>query len=255
MVRLTEIRLDGHVSVVTGGTSGIGLGIALGLAQAGARVAVWSRSADERRRAAGYSAAGLHHVVCDVTEESQVEAALERTVAALGPVGSCFTAAGVNRQDPSVGMAPGTFRAVLRTNLEGTFLTLRTAARHMTGHGRRGSLVAVSSIAAATGQARTAHYAAAKAAVGELVGVAAVELARHGIRANTIVPGFVDTPMLAPFLGSARFVDRVLPRVPLGRWAVPKDLGPLAVYLAGPASRGLTGAQFVVDGGYSRSWH
>ncbi|MFE6054258.1 SDR family NAD(P)-dependent oxidoreductase [Kitasatospora sp. NPDC056446] len=246
--------MDGQVGVVTGGSSGIGLGIARDLARAGARVAVWSRTAGGARHTAGRSA-GLHHVACDVSREHEVEAALERTVEVLGPVDFCFTAAGVNRQDPSLAMAPETFRSVLRTNLEGTFLTLRAAARHMAGHGRGGSLVAVSSIAAATGQARTAHYAAGKAAVGALVGAAAPELARHGIRANAIVPGFVDTPMLAPHLASARFVDRVLPRVPAGRWGVPDDLGGLAVHLAGPASRGVTGVSFVVDGGYSHSWH
>ncbi|MFJ2510945.1 SDR family NAD(P)-dependent oxidoreductase [Streptomyces griseoviridis] len=258
MTEPTPTRLDGHVAVVTGGSSGIGLGIAAGLAEAGARVAVWSRTADRSDsplRELGDGGRDLLGIACDVSRESDVEAAMQRTVDCLGPVDSCFAAAGINRQDASLTLSADDFRSVLRTNLDGTFLALRTAARHMSARGRGGSLAAVSSIAATTGQSRTAHYAASKAALGAMVRTLAVELAPHHIRVNTIVPGFVATPMLAPFLSSRRFVDRVLPRVPLRRWATPSDFGSLAVQLAGPTAQGLTGTQIVVDGGYSRSWH
>ncbi|MFI9811764.1 SDR family NAD(P)-dependent oxidoreductase [Saccharothrix variisporea] len=239
------LPLRGHVAVVTGGTSGIGAGLVAGLVDAGAAVAVWSRTARTSSRASG--AALL--VDCDVADAAQVRRAVGVTLAELGAVDSCFTAAGINRQDAALDTAPAVFRSVVRVNLEGTFHVFRLLAGHMRDRGR-GNLVAVSSIAALSGQARTAHYAASKAALVGLTEAAAVELRPHGIAVNVVVPGFVATPMLAPHLADRRFVDRVLPRIPLGRWAVPDDFAALAVHLATTRA---SGGRFLVDGGYTVS--
>ncbi len=155
--------LEGQVALVTGGNSGIGLGIARALARAGAGVVVRGTS-EERNRAAleelrtyGPSVMALR---CDVGDEAGVEAAFGRTVAAMGKVDACFANAGVGGMAPSF-LEPtlDEWRRVLRVNLEGAFLTLRAAARHMVERGEGGSLVATGSLAAIEGQARGEHYA------------------------------------------------------------------------------------------------
>jgi NAD(P)-dependent dehydrogenase (short-subunit alcohol dehydrogenase family) len=136
-------------------------------------------------------------------------------------------------------------------NLDGAFFTLRAAARHMVDGGHGGALVVTSSLAAISGQPRGEHYAATKGGVIAMMRALAVELARHGVRANAILPGWIDTPMTERTLRWDRFVDKVLPRVPVRRWGGPADFGAIAVYLASDASAYHTGDTFVIDGGYS----
>lgn len=137
------------------------------------------------------------------------------------------------------------------TNLDGAFFTLRAAARHMVARGEGGSLVVTSSIAARAAQPRGENYAASKAGVEALVRGLGVELARHGIRANAIVPGWVSTPLADALLESEGVRTKVLPRVPMRRWGVGDDFRGVAVFLASRASAYMTGQALVVDGGYS----
>jgi NAD(P)-dependent dehydrogenase (short-subunit alcohol dehydrogenase family) len=148
-------------------------------------------------------------------------------------------------------MTTAEWRRVMSVNLDGTFFTLRAAARHMVERGDGGSLVVTSSLAALSGQARGEHYAATKGGVISMMKSLAVELARFGVRANAIVPGWIDTPMTERTLRWDKFVERVLPRVPMRRWGVREDFGGLAVYLAADASRYHTGDTFIIDGGYA----
>jgi NAD(P)-dependent dehydrogenase (short-subunit alcohol dehydrogenase family) len=239
------VNLTGRTAVVTGGTSGIGLAMARALAAAGATVAVWSRRATARN-----AEPGLVPVACDVTDPAAVERATAVSAARLGGIDVCVTAAGVNAPHPFLTTRPAAVRDSLAVNLTGTFLTLRAVGARMVADGG-GSLIAVSSIAGLRGQATTADYAAGKAAVTGLVGAIAAELAGHGVRANVVVPGYVRTPLLEPYLADPRFTAKVVARVPLGRIAEPHELGALAVFLAGPGAAGMTGAQLVADGGYT----
>lgn len=247
--------LTGHVALVTGGNGGIGLGFADGLARAGADVAVWgtneekNAAAVEHLRAHGRRAEAFR---CDVGDEAQVEEAFAATVAALGKVDSCFANAGVpGTGTPFVDTTLEEWHRVLRVNLDGAFLTFRAAARHMVERGEGGSLVGTSSLAAIEGQPRGQHYAAGKGGMVSMVKALAVELARHGIRANTVLPGWIETAMAEPLLQWDRFRERVLPRVPVGRWGTPDDFAGVAVYLASPASAYHTGDTFLIDGGYA----
>lgn len=250
----SDFDLSGKVGLVTGGNSGIGFAIAAGLARAGADVCIWSRDEERneaaRRRLAalGVRAAAL---ACDVSQAEQVDAALAATLAEFGRIDSCFACAGTPpRGSRFLELGLAEFREVLAVNLDGAFLTLQGAARDMVGRGEGGSLVGVASLAALSGQPRGQHYAASKAGLVALVNSCAVELGRHGIRANSILPGWIETPMAHATLASQPVIDRVLPRVPAGRWGVPDDIAGIAVYLAADASRYHSGDSFLVDGGY-----
>lgn len=247
--------LTGKVALVTGGNSGIGLGMAEGLAQAGADVCVWGTNREKNAFAARKLEQHGKRVLalqCDVGDEKQVEQAFTDTLRGLGRVDACFANAGVPPLAPSfVDMTTDEWQRVLRVNLDGAFFTLRAAARHMIERGGGGSLVATSSLASMEGQARGQHYAATKGGLVSMIKALAVELARHDIRANSLVPGWIDTPMTAPILNMDAFKERVLKRVPLRRWGSPPDFAGIAVYLAGDASSYHTGDTFVIDGGYA----
>ncbi|HZD65356.1 MAG TPA: SDR family NAD(P)-dependent oxidoreductase [Acidimicrobiales bacterium] len=247
--------LHGTAALVTGGNSGIGLGMARGLAAAGADVAIWGTSEAKNHAAAAELEELGGRVValaCDVGDEDRVEEAFAETVARLGGLDACFANAGVSGRAPSfLEMTLDEWHRVLRVNLDGAFLTLRAAARCLVGQGRGGSLVATASLAAVEGQARGQHYAATKGGLVSMMKALAVELARYGVRANTILPGWVETPMTEPAFAWDRFREKVLPRVPVRRWGVPDDFAGIACYLASGASTYHTADTFVIDGGYS----
>jgi NAD(P)-dependent dehydrogenase (short-subunit alcohol dehydrogenase family) len=250
------LDLEGKVSLVTGGNSGIGLGMADALAQAGADVCIWGTREEknaralERLRAHGTRVLALR---CDVGDEQAVDEAFATTVRELGKVDSCFANAGVG------GSSPGGFaefpteqwRRVMRVNLDGVFYTFRAAARHMIERGGGGSLAVTSSLSATEGAPRNQAYASSKGAVISMVKGLAVELARHGIRANSIQPGWIESDMTAKTLAWPKFQEKVGTRIPMRRWGVGADFGGLAVYLASDLSAYHTGDNFVIDGGYA----
>ena len=191
--------LTGHAALVTGGNSGIGLGMAEALAEAGADVAIWgtnegkNATALEQLKTYGTNVAAIR---CDVGDETQVEEAFAATLEALGKVDSCFANAGIGGGAPAFEeFTLESWRRVTRVNLDGVFLTFRAAVRHMKERGGGGSLVVTSSLSAVEGAARNQAYASAKGGVVSMVKGLAVELARYGIRANSILPGWIETPM------------------------------------------------------------
>jgi NAD(P)-dependent dehydrogenase (short-subunit alcohol dehydrogenase family) len=251
---LAMFDLRGRTALVTGGNSGIGLGMADALAAAGASVAIWGTNAARNDEAVAHlrrHGGEVHGFVCDVGDEEAVERAFAATVEALGGVDACLANAGVGGAgQPFVEMTLAEWRRVLRVNLDGAFLTLRAATRHLVARGG-GSLVAVTSGSAYQGQARGQHYGASKAGLIALVRAIAVEHARDGIRANLVMPGWVATPMTGPLQGWAKFEERVIGRTPIRRWGRPEDFGGIAVYLASDASRWHTGDVITIDGGYN----
>jgi NAD(P)-dependent dehydrogenase (short-subunit alcohol dehydrogenase family) len=136
-------------------------------------------------------------------------------------------------------------------NVDGTFLTLREAAAHMIERGEGGSLIAVGSVSAIHGAPANQAYSSSKAAIGSLVRGMAVELARHHIRCNVLMPGWTETEMTAPLLAWDTFVENTTKRTPARRWGLPDDMGRVAVFLADPTLDFHTGDTVVVDGGYS----
>jgi NAD(P)-dependent dehydrogenase (short-subunit alcohol dehydrogenase family) len=247
--------LEGHVSVITGGNGGIGLGIAQGLASAGAQIAIWGRNrektvdAAESMRNVGFR---VHYEVCDVSDEDQVHTAFQSTLASCGKIDSVIANAGI----PSKPQLPWDisleeWRRIHAVNLDGTFLTLREGSRYFVDRGSGGSMIVVSSTSAIHGAPATAAYATSKTAVLGLMRSFAVALGRHKVRVNALLPGWTDTDMLAPGKSHQRFVEATVSRTPVRRWADPSDYAGAAIYLADPRWSFHTGDALVVDGGYT----
>ena len=223
---MNPFDLHGHVALVTGGNGGIGLGLAHALRGAGADVALWGTNTSKNSRAvAELEPLGtrVEALVCDIADEAAVDAAMAETLSRLGRVDSCFANAGTaggGRRFTDIALEE--WQRILRVNLDGTFLTLRAVARHMIERGGGGSLVATSSLTAIEAAPTSEHYAASKSGVLALVRSLAVELARHGIRANALMPGWIETDLNRALLGSDVGQTRILPRVPLRRWGTPR---------------------------------
>jgi NAD(P)-dependent dehydrogenase (short-subunit alcohol dehydrogenase family) len=248
--------LGGKVALVTGGNGGIGLGMARALAEAGADVAIWGRNAAKNAAAREELARSGRRVLalgCDVGDQAAVHAAFARTLEVLGRVDACFANAGVSGRGVAsfLDLTREEWARVLKVNLDGAFFTLQAAAAHMVERGGGGALVATASLAAIEGAARNEHYAATKGGLISMIRALAVEFARHGIRANAILPGWIETEMTANAMANAKFVRNVLPRIPMRRWGSGADFGGIAVYLTSSASAYHTGDTFLIDGGYA----
>jgi len=251
--------LTGKVALVTGGNSGIGLGMAEGLARAGADIAIWGTNPGKNEAATEkLSAHGVKVLsqIVDVVDESRVQSALDEAVDHFGRIDTCVANAGIGSRAPSFHeLETDSYRNVMSINLDGLFFTLRAVAGHMVERARNGdpggSLIGMSSTSAIMGAARNQHYAATKGAIIPIMKGLAVEYARYGIRANSILPGWIMTDLAAPGLNSEVFQQKVLPRVPMRRWGQPEDFSGIAVYLASDASSYHTGQEFVICGGYT----
>lgn len=246
--------MSGTTALVTGGNGGIGLGMAKGLAAAGANVCIWGR--DEAKNAAATRSLAEHGdaveaMVVDVSDEDEVSAGFAATVDRFGDVDACFANAGVlpwgNR---FVDIPVEEWKYVSSINQIGVMLTFRAAIAHLMERGDGGSLVATSSLSSVLGMPRGASYAASKAAVSAMVRSIAVEYGRFGIRANAIMPGWIETDMTMGRMDDERFQQSQLGRTALRRWGRPDDFAGIAVYLASNASRFHTGDTIVIDGGY-----
>lgn len=246
--------LTGRVAVVTGGNGGIGLGLAVGLARAGADVAVWARNADKSQAAVdellaqGVRAAAFS---CDVADEASVVAATADTVAHFGKIDTLIANAGIAAAGGYLETSLDDWHRVLRTNLDGTFLTTREVGRHMIERGEGGAMVVLSSTVSKYGAAGQAAYAASKSGCASLGRTLAVEFARHKIRCNVLIPGWVATPMNDHLREDAKFVDVTTRRTPVRRWATPDEFHSVAAFLGDPELTFHTGNEVVVDGGYT----
>ncbi len=250
--------LKGKVALVTGGNSGIGLGMAEAMAQAGADIVIWGTNAAKNQAAeAKLIETGVRVMArqVDVSDEAAVVAGMNEAIAALGRVDTVVANAGIGGGAPSYAeMSHDVWRRVLSVNLDGVFFTCREACKHMVERAKTGdaggSIAVVASLAAIEGAARNEAYAATKGGVISMMKAIAVEHARYGVRANAILPGWIATDMTAGAQGSTVFNDKVIGRVPSRRWGEPEDFGGIAVYLASDASKYHSGDSMLIDGGY-----
>lgn len=256
-----RIDLSGRTFVVTGGNGGIGLGMAEGIAQAGGSVSVWGRNADKNESAVeglsrivtdtGTGATMTSHV-CDVSDETAVAQSMARTVAEHGRLDGLFANAGRGGSGtPFLDLSLDDWRAVMAVNLDGVFLTLQAAARVLVEQGHGGSLVAVSSTSAVHGAAGNEAYGTAKTGLNGLVRALAVGLARHGIRVNSLLPGWTITDLASGGYQNDVFRTATVKRTPVRRWADPSEFRAVGAFLADPSQTYHTGQEICVDGGYT----
>jgi glucose 1-dehydrogenase len=250
------VQLENKIAIVTGGTSGIGRAIALAFGAAGASVTVNFRkspeAADEvvgQLEAAGGKGLAVH---ADVTKAGEVGAMVARTVEEFGRLDVMVNNAGMETKMPFLETPLEVWEEVLAVNLTGPWLGCQAAARQMVGQNGGGRIVNISSVHEDLPMPTNAPYCAAKGGVRMLTRTIAVELAPHGVTANNIAPGAVETPMDAEIKEDPEQYESLLSEIPLGRMGKPEEVAALAVYLASDAAAYVTGSTFVVDGGMMR---
>jgi 2-hydroxycyclohexanecarboxyl-CoA dehydrogenase len=242
-----------RVAVVTGGASGIGLGVARGLLDDGHRIAIVDRDGSAAEAAASElrdRGAVVLAVEVDVADRTAVEAGFAAIRAELGPVEILVTSAGIESFTPILDITADGWDRIIAVNLTGTFTCVQAALPDMLSAGW-GRIVTISSSSAQSGAPNMAHYAASKGGVIGLTKALAVELARSGITVNTIPPSLVDTPMArkAEAAGDFPGVDVVGPMVPVGRAGTPADIAAACSFLCSESASYITGQVIGVNGG------
>jgi NAD(P)-dependent dehydrogenase (short-subunit alcohol dehydrogenase family) len=239
-----------RVAVVTGGASGIGLGVVRKFAADGYAVAALDLNGEAAEAAAAGVDTKAIGLAVDVADRSSVDAAYEQVRSSLGPIGILVTSAGIESFQPVLDITPDTWDRILAVNLTGTFHCIQAALPDMVEAGW-GRIVTISSSSAQSGAANMAHYVASKGGVLSLTKALAVELARKGITVNTIPPSLVDTPMSrhAEATGDFPGVDKVAPFIPLGRAGTPADIAAACSFLCSDGGSYITGQVIGVNGG------
>ncbi|HEY0164735.1 MAG TPA: 2-dehydro-3-deoxy-D-gluconate 5-dehydrogenase KduD [Sphingomicrobium sp.] len=242
--------LGGKVAIVTGANTGIGQGIAVALADAGADVALVGRSAAdetaEQVRALGRRAAIIR---ADLSSIAPVREVVERTIAELGGLDILVNNAGTIRRADAVDFTEEDWDAVIDTNLKSVFFLCQAAARHMIGQGK-GKIINIASMLSFQGGIRVPSYTASKSGLAGLTKLLANEWAARGINVNAIAPGYVATNNTAALQADENRNRQIMERIPAGRWGEPSDLGGAAVFLASSASDYVQGHILAVDGGW-----
>ena len=250
---LDAFRLDGRVALVTGAARGLGQALALGLAEAGADVALLDvlplAETHDRVAAAGRRCHALAMNLGGVSANT-ARAIVVQTVGALGRLDILVNNAGINRRAAAVDYPREDWEAVLDVNLSAPFFLSQAAARHFLEAGRGGKIVNLASMQSFQGGLYIAPYAAAKHGIAGLTRALANEWARHGINVNAIAPGYMATEMTAPVRADPTRADSMFGRIPAGRWGEPADLQGAVVFLCSDAAAYVHGAILPVDGGW-----
>lgn len=252
--------LTGKVTLVTGGNSGIGLGFARGIAKQGGSIAIWARNADKNAAAkAELEACGAPRVETyqvDVTSEQAIVEGYEQLVADMGRIDCVFANSGRASKARSVlSLDAEEWHDLLNVNLHGAFFTLREAAKHMVARAEAGepggSLVFCGSLSMLQGINGICNYAASKGGMGAVIRCMATELGKHGIRCNTVAPGYIETGIGegVPEEVMAKVNAHFASKTPVPRTGKPADFEGIAAYLCSDASSFHTGDTIVIDGG------
>ena len=246
--------LSGRVAIVTGGNGGIGLGMARGLARAGASIMIAARNREKlasAERALRQLTAHVASVEVDVLDKPSVEQMARATAERFGRIDILVTNAGTNVRKPPEDYSVEEWSQVLDINLRGTFFCAQAVHGHMR-RARAGKIITIGSMTSIFGASFAAPYSASKGGTVQLTKALASAWAKDNIQVNAVLPGWIDTELTRRTRREvAGLQERVEARTPLGRWGTPDDLAGIAVFLASSASDFVTGAAIPVDGGYS----
>jgi gluconate 5-dehydrogenase len=255
MTVLDSFRLDGRLALVTGSSAGIGLAIARGLGQAGARLVLNGRDAVKlAAAAAALRSEGLdvHERAFDVTKHAEVAAAVDAIEAEAGPIEILVNNAGMQLRGPIQDYAAGDWDRLMRTNLDSVFHVGQAVARKMIPRGR-GRIVNICSVMSELGRPGIAPYTASKGAVKMLTKGMAIDLGPLGLTVNGIGPGYFKTELNQALVDDEKFSSWLIGRTPSRRWGDVEDLAGAAVFLASDAARFVNGHILYVDGGVTAS--
>ena len=251
MIDASTFRLDGRLALVTGSSAGIGLALARGLAQAGARVVLNGRDATRLAAAArqlqGEGLATVAHGF-DVTDRTAVDAAVETIESSIGPIDILVNNAGMQRRAPFAEFPAADWDTLMRTNVDSLFHVGQAVARRMIPR-RRGRIINICSVQSELGRPNIAPYAASKGAVKMLTKGMAIDLGPHGITVNGLGPGYFKTELTQALVADETFSAWLTNRTPSRRWGEVQELAPAAVFLASDAAAFVNGHILYVDGG------
>ena len=242
--------LSGQAAIVTGANTGIGQGIALALAQAGANLALVGRTpAEETAEAARALGRTVTMLDADLSTTEPSARVIEATLADLGRLDILINNAGIIRRADAVDFTEADWDAVIDTNLKSVFILCQAAGRQMIAQGR-GKIVNIASLLSFQGGIRVPSYTASKSGVAGLTKLLANEWAAKGVNVNAIAPGYIATNNTAALQADETRNRQILERIPAGRWGAPSDLGGAAIFLASAASDYVNGHVLAVDGGW-----
>jgi 2-deoxy-D-gluconate 3-dehydrogenase len=243
--------LKGRVAIVTGGNGGIGLGMARGLAEAGARVVVAGRDAKKNAAAVAELGGATIAVEVDVAKEESCRAMVKATVESCGRLDILVNNAGINIRKQPEEYSLEEWNRVMTINLTGAFSCSQAAYPEMKRAGG-GKIVNIGSMMSIFGASFVVAYAASKGGIVQMTKALATAWAKDNIQVNAVLPGWIDTALTRNARAQVQGLhERVLARTPAGRWGEPNDFSGIAVFLSAPASDFVTGAAITVDGGYS----
>lgn len=245
-------RFFGQKGIVTGGASGIGLAIVERLLSEGASVVVADLNEESMQQIANHYKGAVLTVRTDVTQEAEVEALVAKAVEHYGQLDFAFNVAGAAKSGVITDLAESDWDFTVDLCLKGVFLCVKHQARYMKEHGG-GAIVNIASLNAHVPMYGGAAYSSAKAGVEMLTKNAALELARHNIRVNAVLPGLVDTPLTTGLTAAQPILDAFKERIPMERAAEAREIAGPAVYLASHDAGYITGASLLVDGGWATS--
>lgn len=249
---LDPFRLDGKVAIVTGGSRGIGAAMAIGLAQAGAKVLLVSRSAPAQDVSQALVETGqpFGHFSADLSDVSSVASTVEAALSQFRQVDILVNNAGIIRRAPFLEHTEADWDVVLNTNLKVPVFLAQACARQMVQRGQGGKIINVCSLLSYQGGINVVGYTAAKHGMAGVTKAMSNELAQHRINVNGIAPGYIRTDNTAALQADENRYNAILARIPQGRWGEPSDLVGAAVFLASPASDYIHGHILDVDGGW-----
>jgi len=248
---LDKFKLDGKVAIVTGSARGLGRAMAIGLAEAGADIALVDLlDMSECRQAIERLGRRCTTVTADLTKKESVHSVILRTIEAMGSIDILVNNAGIIRRAPFLDFGEKDWDDVININLRALFFLSQAAARIMVGNGKGGKIINVASMLSFQGGILVPSYTASKSAVMGLTRSLANELAPHRIHVNAIAPGYMATDNTAPLRADAARSKAILERIPAGRWGEPDDLKGIVVFLASEASCYMHGYTVAVDGGW-----